>query len=45
MMIGECDFETELIYDYLIQKFIDYIINDSGLQKIEIDVLIKRSGI
>lgn len=44
-MISECDFETEFINNYLIQKSIDYIINDSGLQKIEIDVLIKRNGI
>ena len=44
-MIGECDFETELIDNYLIQKSIDYILNGSGLQKIEIDILIKRFGI
>lgn len=44
-MISEGDFETEFINNYLIQKSIDYIINDSGLQKIEIDVLIKRNGI
>ena len=44
-MISDDDFETELINNYLIQKSIDYIINDSGLQRIEIDVLIKRNGI
>lgn len=44
-MISDDDFETELINNYLIQKSIDYIINDSGLQEIEIGVLIKRNGI
>lgn len=44
-MISECDFEAELIDNYLIQKSIDYIINGSGLQEREIDVLIKRYGI
>ncbi len=44
-MASECDFETELINNYLIQKSIDYIINDSGLQEREIGVLIKRYGL
>ena len=43
--MSEYDFETEFINNYLIQKSIDYIINDSGLQKREIGVLIKRYGI
>lgn len=44
-MISECDFETEFINNYLIQKSINYILKDSGLQEREVDVLIKRFGI
>lgn len=44
-MISECDLEIEIINNYLIQKSIDYIVNDSGLEEREIDILIKRFGI